>query len=224
MKLIHGDCSTLDLPRVKCIIADPPDNLGLAYDGFYDKHPMYYFWLDNVIKRAMEACDVLWLSYNQIHDHRIAIPAGMEHKKIIWMYTFGQYNKHDFGPSYRPILRISRPGTVFYPSAILEESERMRMSDSRAAGLRVPGDVWEFPRVVGNSKERRAWHPTQHPVALYERILRFSCTANDRAMDLFAGSGTCFRAARLTGIDMTGIEISKVYVEQLLSENSDVTC
>lgn len=92
----------------------------------------------------------------------------------------------------------------------------MRINDKRSAGPRVPGDVWDFPRVTGNSKERQSWHPTQHPVALYDRIIKFSCGPGDTFLDLFAGSGTCFRAGLLNpNVNIIGIEISPIYVEAL---------
>src|SRR5579872_4627516 len=66
-----------------------------------------------------------------------------------------------------------------YPDAIRIPSARMDQGDKRAAGPRVPGDVWDFPRVVGNAKERQPWHPTQHPVALYDRVIKYSCGPGD---------------------------------------------
>ncbi len=95
----------------------------------------------------------------------------------------------------------------------------MRIGDARAAGPRCPSDVWEFPRIVGNHPERSKFHPTQHPVVLYDRIMKFSCGQSvhgNKFLDMFAGSGTCFRAGYLNPkIDVTGIELDKEYCREL---------
>lgn len=224
-KLIVGDCLTVlpTLGHYKTILADPPDNIGLVYGQYKDNilPQHYYLFVEAVIREAFYHCDVLWFSYNACHDLKISsIVEAMlrrergswEWKKLIWTYTFGQYSSKDFGPCYRPILRLSRAGALFFPDAVREESERMRLGDSRSTGPKVPSDVWEFPRVVGNSVERQAWHPTQFPCALYGRMIRFS---GGPVLDLFAGSGTCFRAGRLCGVDVDGIEIDTDYCKQL---------
>lgn len=222
MKLIQGDCFEVlkTLPKVKCIFLDPPDNIGLDYDGFIDRRPDYIGWLSNLIWLAQTKADIVWCSFNAIHDlnlsRSINVQPGFQFKRLIWSFTFGQYKESDFANNYRPIFRLIRNEALTYPDLVREESERMRINDKRSAGPRVPGDVWDFPRVTGNSKERQSWHPTQHPVALYDRIIKFSCGPGDTFLDLFAGSGTCFRAGLLNpNVNIIGIEISPIYVEAL---------
>lgn len=219
-QLFEGDClQFLDtIEHVKCIFADPPDNIGLKYDGYIDKRDDYYAWLTRIIKRSLEKCDIFWLSYHMLHDLEVTsvIKSSIynaEYRRIIWRYTFGQYRDGDFASGYRNIVMIKRDGACYYPDAIREPSIRMEIGDKRAAGPRVPDDVWDFPRVVGNSIERCPWHPTQHPVVIYNRIMRYSCIATDTFVDLFAGTGTCFRANG--GCDVVGCEISPKYCERL---------
>jgi DNA modification methylase len=52
-RIIHGDCLEVlpKLPRAKMIFADPPDNLGMKYNGFEDRWPSdasYIKWLADV--------------------------------------------------------------------------------------------------------------------------------------------------------------------------------
>jgi DNA modification methylase len=108
-------------------------------------------------------------------------------------------------------------------SGIKVPSTRQAIGDKRAApGGKIPDDVWEwdaegvwheFPRVVGNAKERREWHPTQHPEGLMERIIRMSTNSeSDRILDCFLGTGTTLRVAQRLGYNnATGIEIDPVY-------------
>jgi DNA methylase len=213
-----------------CIILDPPDNLGLKYDGYVDKRPDYYTWLNWIISLAMRKAPIVWVSYYHKHDIEIKrrLPSPGEARTFIWTYTFGQNRDSDCGNGYRPILRLSRPGFKFDTESIKVPSWREENGDKRAApGGRVPLDVWDFPRVGGNVPERRSWHPTQHPEALYIRILKMSGCLKPgpwKVVDLFAGTGTVFRAARALQaknpeIDAVGVEQSKLYCRYMAAEN-----
>jgi site-specific DNA-methyltransferase (adenine-specific) len=204
------------------MIADPPDNLGLDYDGFLDKNPEYYAWVFKLICKSLAKTDHLWLSYYWEHDLQIksdlnfikkSIHPGLRIKTFIWRYTFGQYRESDCGSGFRFLVRLSKRSAKLYPDAIRIPSKRMALGDSRAKGPRVPDDVWDFPRVVGNSTERQPWHPTQHPAALYHRIIALCSTEGDTVVDLFAGSGTIFR--QTLPRNYVGCEISESYQEHL---------
>lgn len=227
-QLIHGSCEDFD-EKVDCIFMDPPDNLGLKYNGSVDKMDNYIPWLCKLINKASRLSPIVWVSYNAIYDLPLKAWTNeylkwskKEIRTIIWFYTFCQYDSRDMSHGYRPILLIKDKGTPIFPDAIREESERMRLGDSRSAGPKVPSDIWDFPRVTGNSLERKSWHPTQHPVVLYDRIIKYSCDPKgSHFVDYFAGTGTCFRAGLLNpNIKVTGIEQSKYYCEQMLKEHS----
>lgn len=225
--LIHGDCINWNA-KVDCIFMDPPDGINLKYDNFIDKRDDYIPWLAKLISNAMKLAPIVWVSYNAIHDLPLKgwLSEANEWLKkdvrtIIWYYTFCQYNDKDLSHGYRPILLITDKNAKLYPDAIREESERMRLGDKRASGPKVPSDVWDFPRVVGNSIERRSWHPTQHPVALYDRIMKYSCHPFGMFVDYFGGTGTAFRAGLLNpGINVTVIEQSKEYCSKMSQENN----
>jgi DNA modification methylase len=199
------------------IFLDPPDNLRLRYDGFIDHRDDYINWLAKLVRTCTGHSPVIWLSYYWKHDVQLKVALRdilelREWKQIIWHFTFGQYRKNDLTNCYRPILRISKKGTKWDLDGIKIESERMKLGDKRAAGPKVPGDVWEFPRVVGNAKERRKWHVTQHPEALMERIYRM--TPGTKFLDLFGGSGTSGIVCERLGYNCDLVEISKSYCDQ----------
>ena len=218
-----------------CIIMDPPDNLGLAYDGYIDKREDYYDWLQRIIADAMGRSPILWVSYYHHHDfeikHRLhPIKDLWDVRTFVWTYTFGQNRDSDCGSGYRPLLRIARKGFPYDCESIKIPSWRSENGDHRAApGGRVPLDVWDFPRVTGNSPERQAWHPTQHPEALYLRMLRMSGALRGgpfRAVDLFGGTGTLLRACkalrfRNPAISAFVIEQSAEYCKAIASQSSD---
>jgi DNA modification methylase len=213
-----------DCKPVKCIFADPPDNLGLKYDGYLDKLPAreYYYFLELLMVKAMRKCQVLWLSYYHEHDLQVSriLAYQLQHhpwhwRKVIWRFNFGQYNGNGMASGYRPILMCWSPAAKLYWDKIRVVSERMRAGDPRATGLRIPDDVWEIPRVVGNSPERRSWHPTQHPEELMERVLLLSCGYFETVADIFAGTGTTGRVAKRLGIPCQLVELSPAYCEHI---------
>lgn len=228
-QLIVGDCAQHVTP-VRCIVADPPDNIGLNYgEGVNDKLPLstYYMRLASWIRVGIACSEVFWLSYNAIHElevnNLIRFYAGGKElvRKIIWHYTFGSYTEKSFTSLYRPIWLVADKNDLYYDE-VREESERMRLGDARSSGLKVPGDVWLYPRIVGNSKERRAFCPTQHPVALYDRVMKLS--GGSTFVDLFAGSGTCFAAGRLNkSVEVTGYELDPVRAKNILRAFPEVS-
>ncbi|KKM18368.1 hypothetical protein LCGC14_1666330, partial [marine sediment metagenome] len=81
-------------------------------------------------------------------------------------------------------------------------------------------DVFDFPRVVGNSRQRRPWHPTQLHEGLVERCIRMSTIKGDRVLDPFAGTGTTLRVCKRLQRSCTLIENSEEYCGYLTIEHN----
>ncbi len=234
-KIITGDCLEVlpALPKAKMIFADPPDNLGMKYQGFKDEwmsDAKYIDWLCRVSHQALECCNIFWLSYyyqwtagliGQLQTRMIPWQEMFALRLFLWRFTFGQHNQNDCANGYRPLLRLKKPEAEIYPDAIRIPSKRQTLYNDKRADPRgrVPDDVWEFSRVCGTFKEKRKWHPNQHPEALIERIIKFSCVPGDLVIDMFAGTGTVNRVCKRLGIGCIGIEISKFYCEKIAEEN-----
>lgn len=231
--VFNGDCRDMlaELKRVPLIIADPPDNLGLSYDSYKDKRPAqdYYDWLELVCRDALRVADCFWLSYYWEHDLEVKYfirkllkydRPSISAKTFIWRYTFGQYNDNDCGSGFRYLLRLMKPAARLNVDSIRVPSRRMELGDARASGPRVPDDVWEFSRVVGNANERRPWHPTQHPEDLIRQIMLLNSNKGDLVVDLFGGTGTTTRVAKQIERHSLISEISKNYAENIAIENN----
>ncbi len=221
-RIICGDCLKVlpMLPRAACLIADPPDNLGVKYDGFTDRRKDYPEWLLTVVRAGLNHDpNILWLSHYYKHTMQLVSDLSMcllsyqwDIRQFVWRFSFGQHRTKDCGNGYRPLLRFSKPGTKWQTDAIRIQSQRQRNGDKRAAkGGRVPDDVWEFPRVCGTFKEKRRWGQNQHPEALVERMLKISCKPGDSVIDAFAGTFTVARVCKRLGIPCTSIELSPTY-------------
>lgn len=240
-KLIHGDClEWLRQTNEKFYVAfaDPPDNIGLEYDGFEDKNPDYYPWCALVLTELLRVAPVVWWSFNAIHTVEmgaIVKALGCEYKTCVQTFTFGQNRDNDMGNGHRPLWRLNRPGEMdLFPEAIKVESWRQLNGDKRAApGGRVPLDVYDFKifldlddvypftRVTGNSKQRRPWHKTQLNEGLVERCLKLTSPPNSDVLDPFAGTGTTLRVAKRIGRRCTTIEKSPEYFAKLSAEHPD---
>jgi len=84
------------------------------------------------------------------------------------------------------------------------------------------GDVFDYPRVTGNSKQRRAWHPTQLNEGLVERCLNLTTVEGDYVLDPFGGTGTTLRVCKRIGRNCTLVEIDPAYCAKIAEEHSDL--
>jgi site-specific DNA-methyltransferase (adenine-specific) len=227
-QIIRGDCLAMlpTLPKAAMVFADPPDNIGCRYEGFedrWDDNRQYIEWLSSLIWTVcdQQEVDFFWLSFNRLWlfdlYRSMSVLLHVEMRQFIWRYTFGQHNSYDCGSGYRPILRFMREGAKLYPDAIREPSLRQtRYGDKRANPKgRVPDDVWEFSRVCGSFKERKPWHPCQHPKALLRRMVLLSTQPGTLVIDCFAGSGNMIEVCRELDRSCIGIEISEYYCKRI---------
>jgi hypothetical protein len=211
------------------IFADPPDNIGLKYEGYTDqqKRCNYRSLLVNTFG-CIDHCDILWVSFNPNHMALVGAILDLDgfsrqcNLDVRWFMqhvTFGYCMRTDFSRCFRPMIRIMRKGAETYPDAVRIESDRQKQGDKRANPLgKIPSDIWEIPRVTGNSKQRRKWHNTQLNELLYERCLDFSCVPGDLVADIYMGTGTMARAAKGRGLDVDLFDVSKFYCEQVAEE------
>ena len=81
------------------------------------------------------------------------------------------------------------------------------------------GDVFNIPRVTGNSKQRRPWHPTQLNEGLVERCLKLTTPPGGTVLDPFGGTGTTLRVCKRINLPCTLIEVDRDYCQQIAKEN-----
>jgi site-specific DNA-methyltransferase (adenine-specific) len=235
--LYHGDCLSFLQPSAECVLrnsittifADPPDNIGAKYGEYIDKIPdkeyayLLHLWLLVFVRRAK----TVWFSYNARWTFevgcivsRMLSKVQLEAKQCVQTFTFGQHNHHDLGNNYRPLLRLRHKDSPLLPNAIRVPSWRQENGDKRADPRgRVPGDVFDFPRVTGNSKQRRAWHPTQLNEGLVERCIRLTTPEGGTVLDPFGGTGTTLRVCKRIGRACTLVELDRGYCERIAEEH-----
>ena len=144
--------------------------------------------------------------------------------RLVWYYdSSGVQAKQYFGSLYEPILFCvkDKEHYTFNANDILIEAKtgaKRGLIDYRKnppqpyKTTKVPGNVWEFPRVRYRMEEYEN-HPTQKPIALLERIIKASSNEGDMVLDPFSGTFTTAYVAQSLNRKSIGIELQEEYVK-----------
>ena len=232
-QLICGDVlealrREVPLESVDLIFADPPYNIGVDY-GFgpaTDRQTTigYGNWVMAWIMECaghLTPSGSMWVLINESNadfvGYQMTRLVGPRRNRIIWRERFGQYQEGKFASGHRHLFYHTKHDRDFTwnPDPIREPSVRMKMGDKRAAGPRVPDDVWDVSRLQGNCKERVGWHPAQLRQEPIERIILATSNPGDTVLDPFIGSGTTLRACIATGRRCIGIDNNPDYISRL---------
>lgn len=217
---------------VDLIFADPPYNIGKNFDGFVEKWPeaeflnWMYQWIDEC-HRILKSTGTFYLMNSTENMPYLDIKCRQTFyikSRIVWAYdSSGMQAKRYFGSMYEPILMLTKHDRnyTFNAEAIMVEAKtgaKRQLIDYRKEPpqpyntKKVPGNVWNFPRVRFKMEEYEN-HPTQKPEALLERIILASSNVGDLVVDPFSGSfSTCAVAKRL-GRRSIGIEMNEAYIK-----------
>jgi DNA modification methylase len=218
--------------KFSMLFADPPDSLGLKYKGFKDKLSIldYEIMLTSILEKGSKITDCIWICLNTKYTSLIGHIThrflnhyeDWEFKPCVQTFTFGNYRSTDLTNSHRLLYRYMRKGASIYPDNVRIPSWRQLNGDKRADPRgRVPGDVFDIPRVTGNSKQRRNFSPTQLHEALYERCIKLCSPPGSTVVDLFAGSGTLGRVASRCEVNAVMLEVSREICDHILIDQSD---
>lgn len=235
--LFQGDCLEVlekyydDAQVIDCIFADPPDNIGLKYSAYDDNlsDREYLQLLRRWAVAFTKMSPIVWISFNskwtfefgKVVCEILDANPEWEAKPFIQTFTFGQNNERDCGNGHRPLWRLKHKKAKIYPDSIRVASWRQMNGDNRARSKgKVPLDHWDFPRVVGNSKQRRSYHPTQLNEDLVARAVLLSTKPGQRVLDPFGGTGTTLRVCKQIDRNCDLIEIDPYYCTKMAKEHN----
>ena len=236
--VIHGDTLTVLEEgvadhSVNLIFADPPYNIGKQFGEFVDKWESdeAYIewcqqWLEICIRKLHPQGTLYIMTSTQSMPYidlylrkRLSILS-----RIIWHYdSSGVQAKKFFGSLYEPILHaVKNPKAYTFNAGEIEVEAKTgairNLIDYRGSQpkpynrMKVPGHVWEIPRVRYRMDEYEN-HPTQKPEALLERIILASSNVGDLVLDPFAGTFTTCAVAQRLGRRSIGIELQRDYIK-----------
>ena len=234
----HGDAlevlgTAIPAHSVDLIFADPPYNIGKKFSHFDDRWPTdadYVQWACQWIDLCLHALKPEGTLYLMASTQSMpSLDMYLREKisvlsRIVWFYdSSGVQAKKYFGSLYEPILHcVKNPQAYcFNADDILVEARtgaERQLVDYRGDAPRpyntrkIPGNVWEFPRVRYRMAEYEE-HPTQKPEALLERVVRASSRVGDVVLDPFAGSFTTAAVCDRLGRRSVSIESQEQYVK-----------
>jgi adenine-specific DNA-methyltransferase len=235
--IVHGDAieylNSIPQESIDLIFADPPYNIGKNFPNNSDKWPSAdaylswcYQWIELCIKKLKPTGTIYLMAATQNMPYLDLFirPYLTIMSRIIWYYdSAGVQAKKHYGSLYEPILyAVKNPHNyTFNAEAILVEAPtgaKRKLIDYRKAvpqmysTTKVPGNVWEIPRVRYRMPEYEN-HPTQKPIELLKRIILASSQPGDLVLDLFAGTFTASYIAQQYGRACIGVEIEESYVK-----------
>jgi site-specific DNA-methyltransferase (adenine-specific) len=215
------DCVQLlaDIPdsSIQLIVCDPPYNILMAD---WDRHPDYADWAADWLAEAERVLsptgslaifgglqfqdeagggDLLTLlSHLRVHSKMRLV------NLIVWNYPNGMSAQRFFANRHEEIAWFAKTDRYYFDLDAVrepydEETKQVYKKDKRlrlesVEKGRNPTNVWQIPRLNGNSNER-VGHPTQKPRALVQRLIRALSYPGSTVLDFFAGSGVTTRAA-----------------------------
>ncbi|WP_298720447.1 adenine-specific DNA-methyltransferase [uncultured Oceanisphaera sp.] len=235
-KIIHGDVllglKEIHDESVDLIFADPPYNIGKDFDGLKEKWTekdflaWCYEWINDCF-RVLKPHGTFYLMNSTENMPFLDIYCRnlfTIKSRVIWSYdSSGVQAKTYFGSMYEPILMLTKhpKNYTFNHDDILVEAKtgaKRQLIDYRKNPpqpyntKKVPGNVWEFPRVRFKMDEYEN-HPTQKPESLLERVIKASSNEGDLVLDPFSGSFSTGAVAKKFHRKFVGIEINEDYVK-----------
>jgi len=232
-KIYNMDClngmKLLNNQSIDLIITSPPYNIEKKYIEYNDNQEQeeYINWLIIRIKefeRILKPHGSLWLNvgYRKLKNGNIPITYQLYshislflNQEIVWEYGAGLTYKSRFNHrSERWMWYIKDSNNyIFKPDEVRDINLTKYKKDKRNnPNGKLPGDVWYFPHIAGNFKEREK-HPAQFPENMIERIIKSCSNENDLILDPFMGSGTTAKAAKSNNRNYIGFDISKEYCD-----------
>ena len=232
----HGDCleilRQMKSNQIDLIFADPPYNLGKDFgngsDNWKDRNEYFewcYSWIDECF-RVLKDEGTFYIMNSTQNIPFISVYLQQKYNvinDIVWFYdSSGVQSKGKYGSLYEPIIMANKtpnkPYTFNWEDILVEAKtgSKRKLIDYRKtppqpySTEKVPGNVWEFPRVRFKMDEYEN-HPTQKPEALLERIIKASSNIGDVVLDPFAGSFTTCAVAKRLSRKAIGIDVNKEY-------------
>lgn len=205
------------------IIADPPYNIGVEYDLYKDNMDIldYNDWCTSWLYACEQflhpegsifiIINTAMASWFQETIHHYFVSRNL----LVWNYNFGQNQKNNFIPCHTNILycTANKKKFTFNDDLIRFPSQRLLKYNDKRANPKgsIPSNVWEYPRVCGTFKEKRAT-PNQIPLALLRRIIFAASNPGDLVYDPFLGSGSTAITAKQLKRNYIGTDISEQYI------------
>lgn len=225
--------SQIESNTADLIFVDPPYNIGKIFSEFEDRWvsdiayaEWAYKWIDECI-RVLKPNGTMYLmtSTQAMPYFDLYVRNKLEIlSRITWFYdSSGVQAKKYYGSMYEPILHCvkNKKDYTFNADDILVEAKtgsKRKLMDYRGDSpkpyntKKVPGNVWEYPRVRYRMHEYEN-HPSQKPEALLERVILASSNPGDTVLDPFSGTFSTAAVAKKLKRKSVSIEFQEEYLK-----------
>jgi site-specific DNA-methyltransferase (adenine-specific) len=237
-KIFNEDCVSLskriESNSIDLIIADPPYNLNKNFGNDSDNWNNVADWL-NWSKIWIDECVRILSPKGSIfiygiHHYLCYIQCYLYEKQLlynrqfIWHYENG-FSGYKKAPSatYEPILWFSKSNIYTYHTIRepYKSTERLRNKITKNGKVWNPhpdgrhaGDVWNIPTLAGKRfAKEKVNHPTQKPLALCDKIIKYFSNVDDLIFVPFVGSGSECVSALINKRRFIGAEINADYIK-----------
>lgn len=231
---IHGSAletlKSINDDSINLIFADPPYNIGKDFgEGKSKMSDEEYIqwcidWISECYRILSPDGTMYVMSATQYMPHLDIFVSKEYHvlSRIVWTYdSSGVQSKKYFGSLFEPILMVvkDKNNYTFNAEDIMVEAKtgsKRKLIDYRKTPpqpyntKKVPGNVWDFPRVRYKMAEYEN-HPSQKPEALLERVILASSNEEDYVLDPFGGSFTTGAVAVKYNRKAISLDINKEY-------------
>lgn len=239
-----GDClkilSSIPSGSVQLIICDPPYNILLAD---WDKHTDYIDWAKSWLAEAERVLaptgsiaifgglqyqgeagsgDLISL-ISYMREHSEMLLANL----IIWNYPNGMSAQRFFANRHEEIAWFAKTKKYYFDLDAVREPfdeatkaiylKDKRLNPESVEKGRNPTNVWQMPRLNGNSKER-VGHPTQKPAVVIQRLIRALSYPGSTVLDFFGGSGVTARVAIEEGRNSICTDADPIFKEYVAKQ------
>ena len=225
-QIITGDCieemSKLPDGCVDMILTDPPyGTTACKWDTIIPLEPMW-----EQLKRVIKPNGAIVMTASQpFTTTLIASNMKMFKYDLVWHKTHpkGHLNAKIMPMRGHEDIVVFGKGKTTYNPEMRKGKYRFKGNKGQKKG-RCYGEskgygTWNdeyYPTsiiTVGNANQQNKLHPTQKPVALMEYLIKTYTNEGELVLDFTCGSGTTCVAARNTGRDWLGIELSEEYCQ-----------
>ena len=239
LKIINNDrmklLKNLKNNSVQLIITSPPYNIGKSYekkeslDIYLNEQEKTLKECYRILKKKGSLCWQVGSYFEKtelfpldIYIYEICKKLGFRlRNRIIWHFEHGLHSNKKFSGRYETILWFTKSNNYYfnfdkirvpqkYPGKVGYTGKNKGKYTGNKKG-KNPSDVWIFPNVKSNHREKTI-HPCQFPIELAERLILSMSKTNDLVVDPYSGVGTTLVAALKNKRRTAGSEILKKYV------------
>ncbi len=201
--LYHGDCLDIlpTLPKVDCVVTDPPYNVKKDYGTYKDNLPLeeYAAWCARVVGLCKDLAEnQFWVAPR----YKMALWTSLlpeAHLIVIQRLAYGKI-RQGWADQFATALTIGDP--------------RYDVITERMPVGAPPKDLWTEIRLKGEGflcPDNTYGHPGYTPIGIMARAV--SLLSHTSVLDPFLGSGTTGVACVNLGRAFIGIELDKGYFD-----------